>query len=43
MENVEYFEDRAFWIIYDDGIRAVKGEPRDEAEVKGIHSYVGGV
>ena len=29
MENVEYFEDRAFWIINDDGIRGAKGEVKE--------------
>lgn len=26
MDNLEYFEDRAFWIVHDDGIRHAKGE-----------------
>lgn len=30
MEKIDYFEDRAFWITSDDGIRTQKGEAREE-------------
>jgi hypothetical protein len=41
-QSYDFFEDRAYWIIRDDGLRPAKGEVRDEDEIKGVHSYLGG-
>lgn len=38
----DYFEDKAYWIIRDDGLRPTRGDVREEDEIKGVHSYVGG-
>ncbi len=38
----DYFEDIAYWIVRDDGLRPPRGEVREENEIKGVHSYVGG-
>lgn len=41
-ENWDFFEDRAYWIVNDDGIRNMRAvEIKNEAEIKGVHSYIG--
>lgn len=39
-ERVDFFSDRPYWIVNDDGIRPVKGAPDDGDEIKGIHAYL---
>lgn len=43
-EREDYFEDRAYWIVHDDGIRRRKEQPKavEGNEIKGVHSYIGG-
>ena len=36
----DFFTDRAYWIIKDDGIRPSKGDPKEDDEIKGIHAYL---
>lgn len=37
----DYFDDIAYWIVRDDGLRPAKGQVKEEDEIKGIHSYIG--
>ena len=37
----DYFDDIAYWIVRDDGLRPAKGQVKEEEEIKGVHSYIG--
>ncbi len=37
----DYFEDVAYWIVRDDGLRPQRAEAKEEADIKGNHSYIG--
>lgn len=43
-ESKDYFEDIAYWVYKDDGIRRRREQPqvREGDEIKGAHSYIGG-
>jgi len=41
-QTKDYFEDVAYWVVKDDGLRPQRGDVKEEEEIKGIHSYVGG-
>lgn len=39
----DYFEDVAYWIVRDDGLRPQRAETKEEEEIKGAHSYIGAI
>lgn len=39
-ESKDYFEDVAYWVVRDDGLREQRGERKEDEDIKGSHAYI---